>query len=388
MDSREGDRRRKKCCRAARFSPSRPGFTLIELLISMTILLILAGLTIRLLNATLNSDRVKSGSRELQSFLAGARDRAIYAGAPRGVRFLADPTDPTTVRNFVYIGAPSTYTDGNALTIDPLGNVTGPTATLNAWVALWNRGLFANGTPIQLTQGSTSVNFYMTVSATGIGPSGPTGFAITTVPTGTFPINSPPGATYTLQLTPSLLPGEEPRSLPQGIVIDLDNSILPPSWGSSGAYATPLDMLFSPSGIVTGTVASAGRIHFVLSEFVDASVPVPVPTNSLVTGIPLLDASATWQPSTAYNLEKWVVPNPQNYMAFRCVGAGTSGGAQPAFGAAVAGQTISDGSVTWQCYIPKPRLVVSLATQTGRVTTSPVDPNDRFRFAEVGEVTQ
>jgi prepilin-type N-terminal cleavage/methylation domain-containing protein len=389
MDSRNGNRRLTKACKSAAFVQNGTGFTLVELLIAMTILLILAALTIRLLNATLNSDRIKTGSRELQSFLAGARDRAIYAGAPRGVRLLPDPVDPTTVRNFVYIGAPTTYTDGNPITIGAAGVVTGPTATLNAWTALWNRGLFTNGTPIQLTQGATLINSYMTVSATGIGASGPTGFVITTVPASTFPINSPPGANYTLQLPPSILPGEEARSLPTGIVIDLDNSVLPAGWGSSGAYSTPLDMLFSPSGNVTGTVSSAGRVHFVLSDVVDASVPVPVPTNTLVTGVPLLDASSTWQGTTAYTLETWVVPTPQNYMAFRCIGAGTSGASQPpSFATAAPGQTITDGSATWQCYIPKPRLIVSVATQTGRVTTSPIDPNDRFRFAESGEVTQ
>jgi hypothetical protein len=52
------------------------------------------------------------------------------------------------------------------------------------------------------------------------------------------------------------------------------------------------------------------------------------------------------------------------------------------------GQTIADGGVTWQAFNPRPRLIVSLATETGRITTSPVDPNDKFRFAEIGEVTQ
>ena len=42
----------------------------------------------------------------------------------------------------------------------------------------------------------------------------------------------------------------------------------------------------------------------------------------------------------------------------------------------------------WQCYSPKPRIIVSLATSTGRITTSPVNPLDKFRYAEIGEVTQ
>jgi hypothetical protein len=176
--------------------------------------------------------------------------------------------------------------------------------------------------------------------------------------------------------------------LPSNIAIDLDNSSLPAAWGSPGAYSGQLDILFNPSGTVMGTVAAAGRIHFVLSEYVDASVPIPTATT--ITGVPLLDANSTWQANTNYVVEQWVVPSPQNDLAFRCVAAGTSGGAQPAqFGTATPGtQLPPDGTVTWECYNPKPRLIVSLATQTGRITTSPVNALDKFRFAEIGEVTQ
>src|SRR5580700_11678853 len=79
----------------------RASFTLLELLITLGIILILATLTMRLLNATLNSDRIRTGSRELQSFLGGARDRAVYAGQRRGVRLIQDPLDPSCARSFV-----------------------------------------------------------------------------------------------------------------------------------------------------------------------------------------------------------------------------------------------------------------------------------------------
>jgi type II secretory pathway pseudopilin PulG len=389
-------------------------FTLLELLISLGIILILATLTMRLLNATLNSDRIRNGSRELQSFLAGARDRAIHAGQPRGVRLILDPLDRSTVRSFVYIGAPSTFTEGSQLTIDPFGNISfftpnnsatvapTPSPTSAVWTNLWNRGLLTDGTPIQLTVGTTTINAYLTVAATGMSAPGPTGFAIMTAPTGTFPIDNPLvplgiGATYALQLGPTILPGDEPRSLPQGIVIDLDNSVLPASWTAPGGYSDKLDILFSPSGTVMGPVAASGRIHFVLSEYTDASVPIPNAAGS-TTGVPLMDINSTWQPGTAYQPEQWVVPNPQNDLAFRCVAAGTSLGnisLTPLFTTAAPGQQFLEGpppgtagTPKWECYNPKTRLIVSLATRTGRVTTSPVSPSDRYRFAETGEVTQ
>ncbi|HXY36819.1 MAG TPA: prepilin-type N-terminal cleavage/methylation domain-containing protein, partial [Planctomycetaceae bacterium] len=127
----------------------RPSFTLLELLISLGIMLILATLTMRLLNSTLNSDRIRNGARELQSFLAGARDRAIYAGQPRGVRLIQDPLDRSTVHSFVYIGAPSTFTDGQPITITP-----GPPSTITTppavWQSLVSRGLLVDGATINL----------------------------------------------------------------------------------------------------------------------------------------------------------------------------------------------------------------------------------------------
>jgi type II secretory pathway pseudopilin PulG len=371
-----------------RAASGRPSFTLLELLISMAIILVLATLTMRLLNSTMNSDRIRNGARELQSFLAGARDRAIYAGQPRGVRLIQDPLDPSTCHSFVYIGAPSTFTDGSLITISSSGAITSPAPAV--WGTLVQRGLLADGAPITIN------NVQYTMSRNPPGPTSTTWALTTNNYTGpTTP------TTYTLQLLPSVLPGEEPRALPANIVVDLDNSSLPTTWGSPGTYAGNLDVLFAPNGTVTGTVAAAGRIHFVLSEYVDATVPMPAPANSLVTGVPLMDTTnilpsstsspnyGTWQANHGYTLESWVVPNPQNDFAFRCVAAGTSAGTPPAQFAGVApGTQFSDGGVTWETYNPKTRIVVSLATQTGRITTSPANPVDRFRYAEVGEVTQ
>lgn len=364
------NRTKKSETRFAAVCKRAAGFTLLELLIALSILLIVAGLTMKLLNSTLDSDRVRAGARELQSYLAGARDRAIYAGQPRGVRLIPDPIDPSTVRSFVYIGAPSAYTDGSLIAIAANGQIASPPLT---WQPLASRGMLLDGTPITIAGNIYSLS------------QNPPNSGVWYVTKSYAPAGVP--VAYSLQLQPSILSGDEPRSLPQGIVVDLNNSVLPPSWGSPGAYTPQLDILFSPGGTVIGPVASAGRIHFVLSEFVDASVPAPA--TSAVTGIPLLDATAAWKPSTNYAVEQWVVPSPQNDLVFRCTTAGMSGAAQPAqFAIAVPGQSVTDNGVTWQCYLPKRRLVVSLATDTGRVTTSPVSPTDKFRYAEIGEVTQ
>jgi len=408
---------------SATTSARRPSFTLLELLISLGIILILATLTMRLLNATLNSDRIRNGSRELQSFLVGARDRAIHAGQPRGVRLIPDPTNQSIARSFVYVGASTSFTDSTQLSIDAFGNLNfiqansppaAPPLIKNyslVWTNLWNLGLLPDGTPIQLTVGTTPINLYLTVSWTGMTPTllpvgqpqtAPT-FAVTTVPVGTtFPIDNPTvlggtGASYALQLGPTIVSGDEPRSLPANVVIDLNSSILPLSWGSAGTFTSPLDIMFSSQGTVMGAPASDGRIHFVLSDLADVTGQKPI------GGLPArspLQLNAPWQPNTTYVPGNVIVPTPSTFIAFRCLTGGTTGAAASEPGwPTQANQTVPDsGGVSWQSFAKNPNLIVSLATATGRVTTHPVDLGtqlipagsgyDSFRFAETGEVTQ
>jgi type II secretory pathway pseudopilin PulG len=394
----------------------RASFTLLELLISLGIILILATLTMQLLNSTLNSDRIRNGARELQTYFAGARDRAIHAGQPRGVRLITDVVNPSTVRSFVYIGASASFSDGSQLSIDASGNInfiqTNPnplnpppfSSTSAVWTRLWNLGLLPDGTPIELTVGTTPILIYMTVSLTGFSGGNPT-FAVTSAPAGTFPIDNPTivggtGATYTLQLAPTVLSGDEPRSLPSNIVIDLNSSILPLAWGSAGSFSNTLDILFSPQGTVIGTPASDGKIHFVLADTADTTGQTPI------AGLPPrspLQLDAPWQANTSYVLGNVIVPTPSSFIAFRCVSSTAgqqSGGTIPGAFATIttANQSVTDNTVMWQSFVKKSNLIVSLATATGRVTTHPVDVStqltpagsgyDSFRFAEIGEVQQ
>ena len=94
------------------------GFTLIELLVVMSILAVLAVITFSSLTYVTNGDRVNAGSRQVQSMLEGARDRAIKARQPRGVRFVIDDTIDHTVASMVFIGAPDSYSEGLIEVVD------------------------------------------------------------------------------------------------------------------------------------------------------------------------------------------------------------------------------------------------------------------------------
>lgn len=85
----------------AHASRGRAGFTLIEMIIVILVILILLGLTVAVVGDAVDGDRVRGGARQVQNYLAGARDRAIYAASRLedaetippaiGVRFLPDP---------------------------------------------------------------------------------------------------------------------------------------------------------------------------------------------------------------------------------------------------------------------------------------------------------
>src|SRR5262245_58618324 len=74
----------------------RDGFTLVELLVVVGILLIVAAMTLSVVSVAMNGDRTRGAARQVQSYLEGARGRAIYGGKNKGnnyqtgVRFIPE----------------------------------------------------------------------------------------------------------------------------------------------------------------------------------------------------------------------------------------------------------------------------------------------------------
>lgn len=240
----------------------RAGFTLIELLVVISILAILVVMTITSINFALSSDLTRSASRQVQSYLAGARDRAIYAKEPRGVRFFLDPNNPSAVTSMVYIAPSPDWTQGiiRMERIDTTGNGT-PDTIQNVrgrgtdWRFLYQRGQLKEGTRIKIPGDDSGSWYTINLSNSPISkpePANPSSplpsefrastdevLRLTTAyrDAGTsdpdevaaFTPGSGP-STYLLELPPAVLSGEEPTLLPNNTGLDLDRSFLPFSW--------------------------------------------------------------------------------------------------------------------------------------------------------------
>jgi len=65
--------------------------------------------------------------------------------------------------------------------------------------------------------------------------------------------------------------------------------------------------------------------------------------------VALSNMTLVWQAAQAYTTGSWIIPSVLGDYVYKCVSAGTSGGAEPEWGQTVDGDT-TDGTVTWRCY--------------------------------------
>ncbi|WP_339734145.1 prepilin-type N-terminal cleavage/methylation domain-containing protein, partial [uncultured Gimesia sp.] len=425
----------------------RAGFTLVELLVVISILAILVVMTVTSINFALSTDLTRSASRQVQSYLAGARDRAIYAKAPRGVRFMLDPNNPTAVTSMVYI-APSPdweqgiirmeRTDGDSNGIADSPGIFYVRGDGTDWATLFTRGMIKDNTRIKIP-GDDSGTWYV-IDVNGSGVSGGTElFRLTTAyrDAGTsepdevvaFSPGSGP-STYLLELPPVVLSGVEPTLLPNNTGIDLDRSFLPSSWlppidaihvdlgddnqpgkagiddNSSGGvddngellwpgtddfrrYSSQLDLMFSPRGSVLGSEASNGKIHFVIDTLANIQSSWQRNTDYAEGAIVQLPARDTYE----------YTPYDRTYL---CTTGGTSGTNHLVFtdtlmdGSRDTGKKFTtDGSVEWEVLLNTTPSLLTIFTRTGSVNAYPmyfdhysIVPPDVFRYAETGEAAK
>ena len=273
----------------------RSGYTLIELLIVIAIITIILTMTLVSVNYLTNSSRVTDAASQVQSFFAGARDRAIFERDLRGIRLFVDPNNPRAVSSMAYLQPGERWSVGTVdlkrLDTDDDNVADSPEVFIVegfnlGWWQLKRRGLITEGSVIEIPQNSGQ--FYE-VSTSLIQVDQPPGnlqdppvpeqllLRIPYAEPGggnSSAVTAFQGLTYEIQLPSQLLP-QEPSILPEGIVIDLDGSQIPTAWrpdpaDAQGQFSPFMDVFFSPRGNIVGTAASSGLIHFYVTSDEDS----------------------------------------------------------------------------------------------------------------------
>ncbi|MCA8996778.1 MAG: hypothetical protein KDA80_07330, partial [Planctomycetaceae bacterium] len=284
----------------------RPAFTLVELLVALGIFIILATLTVGAFQ-TSGPDRISAATADFKNALEGARSRAIRSGEVRGLRLLTDPQDGRIITSMIYVGSAGEDTGSLRIEFDPTASPPGWEVTNEdsmIWQQLTNKGLLKEGNQIEFPVDSG--NWYTlssqvdadTWTIAGHYPNSewfqpstmtmptqspplvntwrPGNFDPTDIPTSMS--YSPQGRpqsvislpmTYRVKLSAGILPGADPITFQRDTCIDLDGSVIP-GRDSSGDYSSSqFDILFSPRGVLTGGLATAGVVIFRIASVSD-----------------------------------------------------------------------------------------------------------------------
>jgi prepilin-type N-terminal cleavage/methylation domain-containing protein len=288
----------------------RAGFTMIELLIAITIILILAAVAATALNGNRQTGKLRDAARIGQSAFLGAKDRALHAKDLRGVRLIRDTTDGTLITAFTYLQPLPLQSTGNLVSGNQLDFALArpnyaTTGSLDAtrvmisgtqaasWFQQDSSGIWpANRVQIRIPSSlsptgggpwynlapqSTTPPYWGTMNAGVLWLNLQTPFSGGKPPqnvNNSNAIDTPDAnASCDIQLGNDLLPFHQPISLPSAVVIDLKFSSqnVQSLGGINTAFIPYIDLMFSPRGMLTGSIAAQGPLHFFLRTLDDAT---------------------------------------------------------------------------------------------------------------------
>lgn len=384
----------------------RSAFTLVEMLVVITIIVIILGMTIATFNFVNESDRVSAEAGRLQSFLSGARDRAIYENEPRGVRLFVEPAPPgsgstptafqRTITSAAYIApggtwaAPADSSSVDLLRFDGYANGS-PDGDFEdqedlvvrvrgqnnpGWWNLKRRGWLVDGLRMRIPAGPTGNWYTINTSLidTSVAPPD-TQVLLLDIPYADAGNRGQEVAwsdlTYEIELPARILP-VEPLIMADSVAIDLDGSDVPDIWRPSstgnGQYSGFMDIWFSPRGNVIGQAAAKGILHFYVCDSEDSVYLKEV----FVDGVGLSAFDGLIASGVPFIPLDELDPSTTGWLA--------------------AAQT--------DPYIVKDRRIVTVFGQTGNTSVHKVNAytgeigigtgiaDDPFRFAETGEVSR
>lgn len=313
----------------------RSAFTLVELLIAISILVVLATITVTTLNYSANKERVPEAARSIVTYIEGAKDRAIgRSDGAVGVRLILDQNgprnssgQPITASGMIYVTTPGVFKgrvsieyqpssaghlrrlrfwspgrdgkpgtrnedddmDGVVDGTDEFGSYTAPDTMTDdvedpyiadEFLFYEANGLITSSSQIELSKGQSRTLTF------GISFSGGNWEL-----TKDFPASSVDqlmdlnfeirlgNSNITAEGQPSVLANNKNLDFPNGIVIDLEATRvagrLPPGWYDpmTNSYSDFMDIMFSPRGVGFGQSSGYGLVNFVVttSENVELS---------------------------------------------------------------------------------------------------------------------
>lgn len=319
---------------------SRAGFSLVELLVSITIFIILATLALSAFRDS-KHDKVAAAARQLGASFHGAHSRAGKSVEPRGIRLLRDKQNPALISGTQYIGQAQMYDGTLRVQIDASGTVQLKCIQLGEWARLRNEGLLKPGARVRIPA-NESGRWY-TVSSQFFDPDNDKLRIVGLIDnaywnpsansnSGAYQIEPQANADaaeltrsntqpiqYLMRLAAQELPETEPTNLPPGVVIDLSASKIPNAWtkfedinqngvldpgedsnGNGILDDVNFDIVVSPNGTVTGSLAGSGPIFLYACAREDVERTQALPGYNTPSGSHLIPGDFENSPSAPY----------------------------------------------------------------------------------------